>query len=107
MKRILIILVLILGSWFLSLIQAQLVQPVKWSGEEIRDSVRLRADIEPGWHLTIIEMGDFVFTQELKDSFEITLAKTDLIPIRFNACNDNMCTAPEIWEYTSLSSQSE
>ena len=23
------------------------------------------------------------------------------IPIRFNACDDHMCTAPEIWEYTS------
>ena len=103
MKRILTILLCLLPVF----VMAQMVQAVKWSGEDRGDSVRLRADIEPGWHLTIIEMGDFVFTQELKDSFEITLAKTDLVPIRFNACNDNMCTAPEIWEYTSLSSQSE
>jgi len=49
--------------------------------------------------MSILEMGEFMFTQELKDSFEMTLAKTDLAPIRFNACNDNMCTAPEVWEY--------
>ena len=97
MKRILTILLCLLPLF----VMAQMVQPVKWSGEEIGDSVRLKAKVEPGWHMTIIEMGDFVFTQELKDSFEITLAKTDLIPIRFNACNDNMCTAPEIWEYKS------
>jgi thiol:disulfide interchange protein DsbD len=82
--------------------QAQIVQPVKWSGEEVGengDSVRIWATIEPGWHMSILEMGEFMFTQELKDSFEMTLAKTDLAPIRFNACNDNMCTAPEVWEY--------
>ena len=78
-----------------------MVQPIHWSGEEIGDSVRVKAIVEPGWHMSIIEMGDFVFTQELKDSFEMTLAKTDLVPIRFNACNDNMCTAPEVWEFES------
>ncbi len=85
---------------------AQMVEPVKWSGEEIGDSVRIRATIEPGWHMSIIEMGDFLFTQEFQDSFAMTVAKTDLTPIRFNACDDNMCTAPEIWEYSSLSAES-
>lgn len=80
---------------------AEMVQPVKWTGEDRGDSVRIKATIEPGWHMSIIEMGDFLFTQELKDSFEMVLAKTDLVPIRFNACNDQMCTAPEVWEYTS------
>ena len=80
-------------------VAAEIVQPVKWSGEEIGDSVRLTATIEPGWHMSIIEMGDYVFTQELKDSFEITLAKSELVPIRFNACDDKMCTAPEVWSY--------
>lgn len=84
---------------------AQIVQPVTWSGEEIGDSVRIRAEVEPGWHMSIIEMGDFMFTQEFKDSFEMTLAKTDLVPIRYNACNDNMCTAPEVWEYQEASLQ--
>ena len=102
MKRNLIILLV----FFPLLVSAQLVQPVKWSGEEIGDSVRIKAVVEPGWHMSIIEMGDFVFTQEFKDSFEMMVAKTDLAPIRFNACDDQMCTAPEIWEYASLSAES-
>lgn len=78
---------------------AQIIQPVHWSGEEFGDSVRIRATVEPGWHMNIIEMGDFVFTQEFKDSFEMIVAKSDLTPIRFNACDDRSCTAPEVWEY--------
>jgi len=101
MKRILFILFAFMPLW----VAAEIVQPVKWSGEEIGDSVRLTATIEPGWHMSIIEMGDFVFTQELKDSFEITLAKSELVPIRFNACDDKMCTAPEVWEFTIHNSQ--
>ena len=99
MKRLLNILVLTLCSLLSA--QAKLVQPVTWTGEEIGDSVRIRAEVEPGWHMSIIEMGDFVFTQEFKDSFEITVAKTDLTPIRYNACDDNMCTAPETWSFES------
>ena len=101
MKRILVILLAFLP--FLSF--AQVVQPVHWTGEEIGDSVRIKATVEPGWHMSIIEMGEYMFTQEFKDSFEMTLAKTDVVPIRFNACNDNMCTAPEVWEYKSVSPQ--
>ena len=106
MKRIVTILVFCLLSFSAAVFNplfAQLVQPVKWSGEEVGDSVRLRAVVEPGWHMSILEMGEFMFTQEFKDSFSMTVAKTDLAPIRFNACNDVMCTAPEIWEYESVS----
>ena len=95
MKRYLII----LFSLIPLMAFAQIVQPVKWSGEERGDSVQIRATVEPGWHMNIIEMGDFVFTQEFKDSFEMIVAKTDLTPIRFNACDDRSCTAPEVWEY--------
>ncbi len=103
MKRILFIL-----STLLPLLSfAQMVQPVKWSGETVGDSVRLKAVVEPGWHMSIIEMGDFMFTQEFKDSFSMTLAKTDLAPIRYNACNDNMCTAPEVWSYSESGSMEE
>ena len=101
MKRNLFIVVSILFSVLCTPLHAQLVQPVKWSGEEIGDSVRIKAIVEPGWHMSIIEMGDFMFTQEFKDSFEMTVAKTDLAPVRFNACNDNMCTAPETWSFES------
>lgn len=95
MKRILFILFVCLPLY----VAAQMVQPVHWSGEDRGDSVRIRATVEPGWHMNIIEMGDFVFTQEFKDSFEMIVAKSDLTPIRFNACDDRSCTAPEVWEY--------
>ena len=109
MKRIVIILVFCLLSFSAAVFNplfAQLVQPVKWSGEDVGDSVRLRAVVEPGWHMSILEMGEFMFTLEFQDSFSMTVAKTDLAPIRFNACNDVMCTAPEIWEYEGASPQS-
>ena len=96
MKRILTILLAFLPLFA----AAQMVQPVKWSGETIGDSVRLKAAIEPGWHMNIIEFGEREFDEEFADSFVITLAKTDLSPIRFNACDDKMCTAPEVWSYS-------
>ena len=103
MKRILGILLAVLPM----MVAGQMVQPVTWTGEEagtmdengIGDSVRIRATVEEGWHMSILEMGEFMFTQEYKDSFVMTVAKTEMAPIRFNACNDVMCTAPEVWEY--------
>lgn len=95
MKRILTILLAFLPL----LAAAQIVQPVKWSGEQVGDSVRLTAVIEPGWHMTLISVGDEQRGEEITESpFTLTLAQTE--PIRFNACDDNMCTAPEIWEYS-------
>ena len=102
MKRILFIIFVCLPLY----VAAQMVQPVHWSGEDRGDSVRIRATVDEGWHMSILEMGDFIFTQEYKDSFVMTVAKTDMAPIRFNACDDKMCTAPEIWEYASLSAES-
>ena len=102
MKRILGILLAVLPP----MAPAQLVQPVKWTGEEIGDSVRLKAVIDPGFHMSIIEFGDFEYDDEYVDSFIVTLAKAELVPIRFNACDDKMCTAPEVWEYSSLSAES-
>ncbi len=103
-KRILNTIVFVLCSLLFA--QAQLVEPVKWSGEQIGDSVRIKAAIEPGWHMNIIEFGEREFDEEFSDSFVITLAKADLTPIRYNACDDKMCTAPETWEYASLSAES-
>ena len=99
MKRILNTIVFALCSLLIA--QAELVQPVKWSGEEVGDSVRLKASIESGWHMTIIEFGEREFEEEFTDSFVLTVAKAELTPIRFNACDDKMCTAPEVWEFQS------
>ena len=97
MKRILTILLAFLPLFA----AAQMVQPTKWTATEIGDSVRLKATIEEGWHMTIIEFGDREFDEEYKDSFVLTVAKADLTPIRFNSCNDVMCTAPEVWSFES------
>lgn len=105
MKRYISILVFFLCSLWLVPIRAELVKPVTWSGEEIGDSVRLKAEIEKGWHMNIIEMGEREFEQEFADSFVITVAATELTPVRFNACDDKMCTAPETWEFALADSE--
>ena len=101
MKRILVILLAVLPM----MVAAQMVQPVTWTGETVGDSVRLTAVVEPGWHMTLISIGDEEIGEEIYETpYTITLAQAQ--PIRFNACDDQMCTAPEIWEYASLSAES-
>ncbi len=93
MKRFITILLV-----FLPLVAAaQIFQPVKWSGVQVGDSVRLTATIEPNWHMTLISIGDEMYGEEFADSFSVTLAQA--MPIRFNACDDQTCTAPEIYNY--------
>ena len=58
MKRLLSILICTLCSVLCIPVLAQVLQPVKWSGEQVGDSVRLTATIEPGWHMTLISIGD-------------------------------------------------
>ena len=82
--------------------EAQLVEPIKWSGEVVGDSVRLTATIEKGWHLNIIELGDGFYIDEYEGSFTETVAMADTISVRYNACDDKMCTAPETWEYVTV-----
>lgn len=98
MKRYLFILVALIPLFA----TAELVQPVTWSGETVGDSVRIKAAIEPGWHMNIIEFGEREYDEEFADSFVITLAANELTPIRFNACDDKMCTAPEVWEFKGI-----
>ncbi len=79
--------------------QAQIVQPIKWTGEVVGDSVRLTATIDKGWHLNIIELGDGFYMDEYEGTFTETVAKADTVRVRYNACDDKMCTAPETWEW--------
>ena len=81
--------------------QAQLVEPIKWTGELIGDSVRLTATIEDGWHLNIIELGDGFYMDEYEGTFTETVAKADTVRVRYNACDDKMCTAPEYFEFVT------
>ncbi|MBQ2438393.1 MAG: thioredoxin family protein [Paludibacteraceae bacterium] len=80
---------------------AQIVQPIKWTGEVVGDSVRLTATIDKGWHLNIIELGDGFYMDEYEGTFTETVAKADTIRVRYNACDDKMCTAPETWEFVA------
>ena len=81
--------------------QAQLVQPIKWAGEVVGDSVRLTATIDKGWHLNIIDLGDGFYMDEYEGTFTETVALADTIRVRYNACDDKMCTAPENWEFVA------
>ena len=79
--------------------EAQIVQPIKWTAAVEGDSVRLTATIEKGWHLNIIELGDVFYMDEYEGTFTESVAKADTIRVRYNACDDQMCTAPETWEF--------
>ena len=81
---------------------AQIVQPIKWAGAVEGDSVKLTATIEKGWHLNIIELGDGLYIDEYEGIFTETVAKADTVRVRYNACDDKMCTAPETWEFVSV-----
>lgn len=97
MKRLMTIFFAVIAIAFSA--HAQLVQPIKWSGVVDGDSIRLTANIEKGWHLNIIELGDGFYIDKYEGTFTETVAKADTIRVRFNACDDKMCTAPETWEF--------
>ena len=87
--------------------QAQIVQPVKWVGAVEGDSVKLTATIEKGWHLNIIELGDGFYMDAYEGTFTETVVKADTIRVRYNACDDKMCTAPESWEFVLASNETK
>ena len=105
MKRILFFISIICLPLMAS---AQIVETVRWSGEEIPaanessvDSVRLTATIQKGWHMTLINVGEKEIGEEIYTSpFTLTFAANEVVPIRYNSCNDQMCTAPEVYDYS-------
>lgn len=100
MKRIITILFAVMAIALTA--RAQIVQPIKWTGAIEGDSVKLTATIENGWHLNIIELGDGFYMDEYEGTFTETVAKADTIRVRYNACDDKMCTAPETWEFVAV-----
>ena len=112
MKRILFLIAIICLPLMAS---AQIVEAVKWSGEVIPataagavDSVRLTATIQEGWHMTLIKVGEEEIGEEIYESpFTLTFAANEVVPIRYNSCNDQMCTAPEIYSYEVESRKSK
>ena len=97
MKKIMTILFAVIAITLTA--EAQIVQPIKWTAAVEGDSVRLTATIEKGWHLNIIELGDVFYMDEYEGTFTESVAKADTIRVRYNACDDQMCTAPETWEF--------
>ena len=100
MKKIMTILFAVIAITLTA--EAQIVQPIKWTGAIEGDSVKLTATIEKGWHLNIIELGDGFYMDEYEGTFTETIAKADTIRVRYNACDDKMCTAPETWEFVAV-----
>lgn len=94
-NRILSFLFLLCPLWAFG----QIVTPVHWSGELVKDSVRLSATIDEGWHMTLISVDGHTVGKEYADECVLTLAKADTISVVYNACDDNMCTAPEQWQF--------
>ena len=100
MKRIVSILLVIVPLF----VVAQIQQPVKWSGEEIGDSVRCTAMIEPGWHMTLISVGEQEIGEDIYETpYHMMIGKTE--KIRFTACNDVNCLSPEVWGWEGLADQ--
>lgn len=98
MKRFLCLAMFVASLFMPYKVVAQIVSPVHWEGIETVDGIQVTARIDNGWHMTLISIGDSTIGEEIEDSvFRIILAEPQ--PIRFNACNDMMCTAPEVWTY--------
>lgn len=85
--------------WLFIALLLQVVSPVQWSSTDRGDSVVLTATIEEGWHLSIFEINGVESTdeQEYEGQYSITLAQADEPSVRYNACNNVMCTAPEVY----------
>lgn len=80
-------------------VNAQIVAPVHWTGKTVGDSIYIEATIDKGWHATIFSIGDSAIDKEYSDVYRVTLPASQEASIRYNACNDQLCTAPEVWVY--------
>lgn len=82
-------------------LSAQMVNPIHWTGETRGDSIYLTATIDEGWHLNIIDIpaeGDF--DEEYAGTFTVALPNKGEVEVRYNACDDKQCIAPETFAYT-------
>lgn len=81
-----------------------MVNPIHWTGETRGDSIYLTATIDEGWHLNIIDIpaeGDF--DEEYAGTFTVALPNTGEVKVRYNACDDKQCIAPETFAYAPTS----
>ena len=98
MKKLFLLMACMLTGLTLS---AQMVNPIHWTGETRGDSIYLTATIDEGWHLNIIDIpaeGDF--DEEYAGTFTVALPNKGEVEVRYNACDDKQCIAPETFAYT-------
>lgn len=74
-----------------------ILMPVHWSEVERGDSVLLTAQIDSGWHMTLISIGDSMIGEDYEGSYQLAMHRTRLQPIRYTACDDEQCLAPEMY----------
>ena len=89
----------------LQVLQAQIVQAVRWSATPMGDSVQVSATIDAGWHITLISINDSAIGVEYEGTYSAVYPANQALAIRYNTCNDRMCTAPEVWRYSPADSQ--
>ena len=80
--------------------QADIVNPIRWEGREVGDSVELTATIDDGWYLSVIELaGESVWDEtEYRGQASFMVPKSNP-SIRSHACNDVTCLSPEVFTY--------
>jgi len=76
-----------------------ILAPVQWHGVEQGDSVVLTAEVDSGWHMTLISVGDSMIGEDYT-TYQAAFAKDAVPAIRFTACDDEQCLAPEVYLYT-------
>ena len=84
----------------LLLIILTILAPVRWSGEQVGDSVRLTAAIDSGWHMTLISIGDSMIGEDFVGNYQYIVHQAQVQPIRFTACDDNRVSASDSAEET-------
>ncbi len=78
-------------------LRAQVVNPVHWSSQPMGDSLVVTATIDSGWHMTLISIADSMVGEEYEHTYTLRLSASQPLSLRYNACDDKMCTAPEIY----------
>ncbi len=98
MKRLISLLCAMLTVCTLS---AQIVDAVHWDARQTGDSIQITATIDAEWHMTLLSVNDSDVNIEYSNAYTLTLPyQGQDIAIRYNTCNDRMCTAPQVWTYT-------
>ena len=55
---------------------AQIVNPVRWTGSVVGDSIKIEAAIDAGWHMTLIELNDSAIGEEYSGTYTLALFAT-------------------------------